>query len=102
MYDELDPQDYRFTKGAQAILSQVEKLIGKQPITYRLINQMMDAKGIEIPRGWNLADILSSSKKVQRIPGYIDTFVKGETRIGLPVPDAFQVSGTSRKEADWS
>lgn len=93
IYDPEDAPDYRDSKEAQQLLTQIEKFVRKARITRIGAIQ----RAIEIPRGWNLRDIIEVSTKIERVPGFFDHFVWRQAKVGLPKADEFNVCKASPK-----
>lgn len=85
--------DYRDSKEARSLLIQIEKFVRKARITRIGAIQ----RAVEIPRGWNLRDIIEVSTKIERVPGYFDYFVWRQAKVGLPKANEFNVCKASPK-----
>ena len=95
--EELFSNDYRETAECKTLLKQIEAVITKAGTARsRYINQR-----VTVPKKWSLEDIIAVSEKVEVVKGYIDVYTAKDAKKGLPKPDAFQVSVTQPKTADW-
>lgn len=91
MYDELDPPDYRDSQEAKELLARIESIVEKKKsVRPRFINEQ-----IEMPRGWNLIDVIAMSDKIVFEDAFRPMIVLKRAVKGIPDADAFNVAKAS-------